>query len=162
MTVTGVRIFYCPRGKQRQRKLTSSHWGGAEWLERRLKLIREQLRVPEVKGVAIVNLMLREEPAHAPRPNDWLPRLNIFEFSFVCDLQPLEVASPMEDIAKLMQFHAVVAEQAPSPRVRTVISALAQPLTDEGRMTLQPFLRWPPGPGSEGYLGRFLAGAHAG
>ncbi|MFG6414596.1 hypothetical protein ACG02S_11885 [Roseateles sp. DC23W] len=162
MTITSVRIYYYPRGERRERKLTGSHWGFAEWFERRLKPIREQLRGPEVKGVNIVNLMLREEPAHAPRPNEWLPLLNTFEFSFVCDLRPLEAASPMENIAKLMPFYAVIAEQAPWPQVRTISAVLAQPLTEEDRRTLRPFLQWPRGIGGEGYLGRLPGGANAG
>jgi hypothetical protein len=161
MTISSVRIYYYAGSEKRTRKLSFTHWGFAEWFERRLKPIRQQLRGPEVKGVNIVNLMLRENSAHAPIPNQWLHLLNTFEFNFVCDLHPLEVAAPLENIAKLMQFYAAVASQAPWPQVRAVAMALAEPLSEEERAALSPFLQWPRGPGGEGYIGRLLSGSNA-
>lgn len=161
MTIASVRIYYHANNRRRERKLSQTHWGFAEWFERRLRLIREQLRGPEVKGVNIVNLMLRENPANAPQANQWLQRLNTFEFNFVCDLQPLEASSPLENISKLMPFYAAVASQAPWPQVRAVAPALVKPLSAEDQRTLRPFLQWPRGLGCEGRIGRMLGGSSA-
>jgi hypothetical protein len=161
MTITSVRIYYYAANKRREQQLTGTHWGFAEWFERRLKPIREELRGPEAKGVNIVNLMLREIPEHAPQPNQWLKRLNTFEFNFVCDLRPLDAGTPLENISKLLPFYASIAAKAPWPQVRALGIALAQALNEEDRRTLQPFLRWPRGPGGEGYIGRLLGGAMA-
>src|SRR5689334_14548807 len=120
MTIASVRIYYYPTSQRRELKLSRTHWGFAEWFERRLKPIREQLRGPEVKGVNIVNLMLRENADHAPQSDQWVQRLNTFEFNFVCDLLPLESATALENISKLMLFYAAVASQAPWPQVRAV------------------------------------------
>ena len=70
-------------------------------------------------------------------------------------------ADPLENISKLMQFYAAIARQAPWPQVRAVVDALVQPLSEEDRRTLRPFLRWPGGPGGEGYIGRLPGGAGA-
>lgn len=161
MTIASVRIYYYPVDERREQILTRTHWGFAEWFERRLKPIREQLRGPEAKGVNIVNLMLRENPDHAPQPSQWLKRLNTFEFNFVCDLQPLEAAAPLDNIAKLLPFYAAIASQAPWPQVRALAAPLEQPLDGEDRRTLSPFLQWPRGPGGEGCLGRLLGGRSA-
>lgn len=161
MTIASVRIYYYPTSQRRERKLSRTHWGFAEWFARRLKPIREQLRGPEVKGVNIVNLMLRENAKHAPQADKWIQRLNTFEFNFVCDLQPLEASPPLENISKLMQFYAAIASHAPWPQVRAVSAELARPLSDEDQRTLRPFLQWPRGPGGEGYVGRLLQGAGA-
>lgn len=161
MTIASVRIYYYPKGKRRELNLSRTHWGFAEWFERRLKPIREQLRGPEAKGVNIVNLMLREVSGQSPQQDQWLQRFNSFEFNFLCDLRPLDDASPMENIAKLMPFYGVIASQAPWPQVRALSAPLSEPLTDEDRRTLSPFLQWPRGPGGEGYIGRLLGGAGA-
>jgi hypothetical protein len=161
MTITSARIYYYPAEKRREQHLTRTLWGFAEWFERRLKPIREELRGPEAKGVNIVNLMLREIPEHAPQPNQWLQRLNTFEYNFVCDLRPLAAGTPLENISKLLPFYAAIAAQAPWPQVRALAVALARPLDEEDRRTLQPFLQWPRRPGGEGYIGRLLGGANA-
>ena len=44
-----------------------------------------------------------------------------------------------------MKFYAELANQAPWPQVRAVGEALAQPLSDVDRITLQPYLQWPRG-----------------
>ena len=158
MTIASVRIYYYARTERRSRMLSSTHWGFADWFDRRLKPIREQLRGPEAKGVNIVNLMLRENPAHAPQPSQWLHIANSFEFNFVCNLQPLEDASPIENITNLMQFYAVIAAQAPWPQVRALAAVLSHPLSEEDRRTMLPFLQWPR---SVGYTGRLVTGASA-
>lgn len=145
MTIASVRIYYYPTSKARELKLTASHWGFAEWFTRRLKPIRERLRGPEAKGVDIVNLMLHENREHAWRPNEWHRRMNSFEFSFVCDLRPLEKSSAIENIPKLMQFYAAVAECAPWPQVQAVATVLRHPLSEMDRVTLLPYLQWPRG-----------------
>lgn len=126
-----------------ERYLSCTHWAFAEWFSRRLKPIQEQLRGPEAKGVDIVNLMLHEAPEHAWRPNEWTQRLNTFQFSFVRDLSPLRDQPPIENVAKLMQFAAVVTAQAPWPQVRALSAALAQPLSEADRESLAPYLTWP-------------------
>jgi hypothetical protein len=145
VTIAKVRIYFYPLTRKRELGLTATHWGFAEWFERRLKPIREQLRGPEAKGVNVVNLMLRENPEHAWHRNEWHQRLNTFEFNFICDLRPLEAAPAIENIQKLMQFYSVVAKSAPWPQVRAVAEALAEPLSDEDRMSLLPYLQWPRG-----------------
>jgi len=145
MTIASVRIYFYPQTQLRERRLTFSHWGFAEWFTRRLKPIREQLRGTEVKGVDIVNLMLYENQEHAHPRDQWCKRGNTFQFSFVCDLRPLEDHSAIENISKLMQFYAAVAEQAPWRQVRSVAKALGEPLSDIDRITLLPYLQWPRG-----------------
>ena len=143
MTIQTFRIYYHSRNERLERYLTATHWAFAEWFHRRLKPIREQLRGPEAKGVDIVNLMLYDVPEHAWRPDEWAKRLSTFEFSFVCDLSPLRDQPPIENIAKLMQFAAAMTAQAPWPQVRALSDVLAQPLSEEDRRTLAPYLTSP-------------------
>ena len=145
MTIASVRIYYYPLTRKRELKLTATHWGFAEWFTRRLKPIREQLRGVEAKGVNIVNLMLRENPEQVWHRDEWRQRGNTFEFEYVCDLRPLEAHPALENIAKLMQFYAEVARQAPWPQVRAVAEALALPLNEQDRRTMLPYLQWPRG-----------------
>src|SRR5262245_31132624 len=100
MAIASVRIYLYPVTESRERKLSFTHWGFAEWFSRRLKPIREQLRGPEAEGVNIVNLMLYEDPAHAWQRDEWCQRGNTFQFSFVCDLRPLESRPAIENIPK--------------------------------------------------------------
>ena len=143
MTIVTARIYYLPRSVRLERKLTRTHWGFAEWFLRRLKPIREQLRGPEAKGVDIVNFMLHEVQEHAFWPNEWRQRGNTFNFSFVCDLRPLEANAPIENVEKLMRFAAAIALEAPWPQVRAVGGALAHPLSPDDRSSLLPYLKWP-------------------
>jgi len=145
MTIASVRIYFYPMTQDRELKLTASHWGFSEWFARRLKPIREQLRGPEAKGVDIMNLMLYENPDHAWQRDKWHQRGNTFQFSFVCDLHPLEAHPSIENISKLMTFYAAVADRAPWPQVRSVATALRQPLSEVDRITLLPYLQWPRG-----------------
>jgi hypothetical protein len=145
MTIASVRIYFHARSEARTRRLSFSHWGFTEWFSRRLKPIREQLRGPEAKGVDIMNLMLYEEPAHAWKANQWHQRGNTFEFSFACDLRPLEKSAAVENIEKLMHFYAAVSAAAPWPQARAVASALQRPLSDVDRITMLPYLQWPRG-----------------
>jgi hypothetical protein len=145
MTIKSVRIYYHARSEARTRKLSFSHWGFAEWFARRLKPIREQLGGPEAKGVDIMNLMLYENPDHAWKRDQWYQRANSFQFSFVCDLRPLEASPAIENIPKLMHFYAEVAECAPWPQLRAVAAALRMPLSELDRVTLLPYLQWPRG-----------------
>ena len=143
MTIVTARVYYFPRSQQLEQTLTQTHWGFAKWFQRRLRLIREQLRGPEAKGVDIVNFMLHEVPDRAWYPNEWRQRGNTFNFSYVCDLRPLGENEPIENIAKLMPFLAALAAEAPWPQVRAVGQALAAPLTPEERKALLPYLQWP-------------------
>lgn len=145
MTIASVRIYFYPTTRTRELELTASHWGFSEWFSRRLKPIREQLRGPDAKGVDIVNLMLYENPKHAWHRDEWYQRGNTFQFSFVCSLRPLEGHSAIENVQKLMQFYAAVADHAPWPQVRAVATALRQPLSEIDRITLLPYLQWPRG-----------------
>jgi hypothetical protein len=143
MTIVSVRIYFHPLSERRERALTATHWGFAEWFERRLKPIRTQLQGPEVKGVNIANLMLYENPRHVRRPNEWYKRLNTLEYDFHCDLRPLEANLPLSNIRKLMQFYATVARTAPWPQMHAVAQALAAPLTADDEKSLLPYLAWP-------------------
>jgi hypothetical protein len=143
MTIRTFRFYYHPRSKRFERYLSFTHWAFAEWFDRRLKPLREQLRGPEAKGVDIVNIMLHEVPEHAWRPNEWTRRLNTFEFSHVCDLSPLRDQPPIDNIAKLMRFAAAMTAQAPLPQVRALGSVLARPLGEEDRQSLAPYLTYP-------------------
>ena len=160
MTIASVRIYFNAATEERERGLTFSHWGFAEWFSRRIKPVREQLRGPEAKGVDIMNLLLYENAGHAWKRDQWYQRGNTFQFVFVCDLRPLEANPAIENIPKLMQFYAALAERAPWPQVRAVASALRQPLSDVDRVTLLPYLQWPRGePVSESKAKRQLASA---
>ena len=145
MAITSVRIYYYPLTRERELKLNASHWGFAEWFERRLKPIREQLRGEEAKGVNIVNLMLHENPEHVGSPGEWRRLDNTFEFEHLCDLRPLERQAAIENLPKLMHFYAEVARQSPWPQVRALCEPLAAPLTDVDRLTILPYLQWPRG-----------------
>lgn len=143
MTIRTFRFYYHPSSKRFERYLSFTHWAFADWFKRRLKPIQECLRGPEAKGVDIVNIVLYETPSHAWRPGEWAQRANTFEFSFVCDLSPLRDRPPVENIERLMRFAAAMTAQAPWPQVRAVGAALSQPLSDEDRLTLAPYLTWP-------------------
>ena len=145
MTITSVRIYYYPRSWAREQQLTPIHWGFSQWFERRLKPIHQQLRGPEAKGVNIVNLLLIEDPSQVGRSNRWTRVLNTFQFKFVCDLRPLEGLPCTTNVEKLMQFFSVVVGQAPWPQVRALAGALAQPLSEEDRITLLAYLAGPGG-----------------
>lgn len=145
MTITSVRVYFYPTTRTRELKLTASHWGFSEWFSRRLRPIRAQLRGPEARGVDIMNLMLYEDPERAWGRDTWQQRLNTFQYSFVCDLRPLEVHPAIENIPSLLAFYAVLADQAPWPQVRAVAPALRRPLSDIDRITLLPYLQWPRG-----------------
>jgi hypothetical protein len=153
MTIKSVRIYYYPTTKRRQLWLTSNYWGFAEWFERRLKPRQEHLRGDEVKGVDIVNLMLYENPSHAWRPNQWARRINTLEFSYVCDLRPLEQGDKVKNLELLMQFYAHLVQFAPWPQMEAVKQALAEPLSESDKSSLLPYLQWPR---KVGYAAKFL------
>lgn len=154
MTIKSVRIYYYPRGVRRERWLTANYWGWAEWFEHRLKPVRAQLRGVEVKGVDIVNLMLREDSSQAWRPNTWTQRANSLVFEFVCDLKPLETGDKIENMQHLMNFYASVAAAAPWPQMKSVAAALEVPLTASDKCSLAPYLQWPR---KVGRIARYLA-----
>jgi len=145
MTIATARFYYYPARQRLDRYLSATHWGFAEWFHRRLKPIREQLRGPEVKGVDIVNFILCDE-SHVlfnSRHGEWKRVLNTMAFTWVCDLEPLRDQPPLENIERLMPFAGAWAQEAPWPQVRAVGQALSQPLTDDDRASLLPFLTWP-------------------
>jgi hypothetical protein len=143
MTITSFRIYFEAQDEQRKLRLNQTHWGFAQWFERRLKTIKEHLKGPEVKGVNIVNIMLHEVPEHAWHANEWHRRMNTFEFSFVCDLRPLEDQPSINNIELLMPFASAVCALSPWPQVRAIADVLSQPLTNAERESLKPFLVWP-------------------
>ncbi len=145
MTIAAVRIYFHPPRERLERYLTATHWGFAEWIKRRLKPIREQLRGPEVKGTDIVNFMLCSESRRMMngRHGEWTRSLNSLQFTWLCDLEPLRDQPPLENIERLMRFCGAWAAQAPWPQVRAVGEVLSQPLTDDDRASLLPFLNWP-------------------
>jgi hypothetical protein len=143
MTIRSVRIYYYPLQKRRERWLTHNYWGWSEWFDQRLKLIREDLRGPDVKGVDIVNLNLREERSHVRNPGIWVRALNTLQFDYACDLLPLERGDKLDNLELLMGFYASVATTGPWPQLKAVARSLAAPLSDGDRAALQPFLQWP-------------------
>jgi hypothetical protein len=147
MTITTFRFYYYAKTEARAGYLTGTHWGFATWFKRRLKPIREQLRGQEAKGVDIVNVGLYEIAEHAWHPNEWRQRANTFNFSYVCNLRPLEDAPAIENIQKLMLFAAFLVEAAPWPQVRALSTPLATPLSEEDVSSLEPHLQWPRPPG---------------
>lgn len=160
MTIASVRIYYNAKSEVRSQRISSSHWGFAEWFSRRLKPMREQLRGPETKGVDIMNLMLYENPDHAWKPNLWSLRGNTFEFDFVCNLDPLLASPAIENVPKLMRFYGELCADAPWPQVRAVGFALREPLSEVDRITLVPYLQWPRGAKiSDAKAKRLAAGA---
>ena len=143
MTIVTFRFYYYAKTEPRTRYLTGTHWGFATWFKRRLKPIRQQLRGPEAKGVNIVNVGLYEVPEHAWYPNEWRQRANSFNFSFICDLHPLENQLPIKNIQKLMLFGSYLASAAPWPQVKALAAPLAKPLSQEDIASLTPHLQWP-------------------
>lgn len=152
MTIKSVRIYYYPDDKEVERQLSQTHWGFAEWFDRRLKPIREQLRGPEAKGVNIVNFMLCENTAHAWRLDQWATRMNSFEYSCVFDCRSLLDHPPIENIERLMVMTAEIASKAPWPQVVAVGRTLAVPLAEEERASRLPYLQWPRTAGKTGKL----------
>ena len=147
MTITTFRFYYYPKTAKREHRITTTHWGFATWFKRRLRPIREQLRGPEAKGVDIVNVNLYEIEEYAWHPNEWRQRANTFNFSFVCDLRPLESRPPLENIQKLMVFGSTLARAAPWPQVRAIADPLEAPLSPADISSLEPHLQWPRPPG---------------
>lgn len=145
MTIKSVRFYYYPEDEKLKKALTFSHWGFAEWVNCRLKPIRQQLRGEEAKGVNIVNFMLFENPSNAWKLNEWGKRANSFEFDTIYDLKSLGISEPLENIKKLMGFAAQKARDAPWPQVRAVGEVLSQPLSDVEQHELLLFLRRPRG-----------------
>jgi hypothetical protein len=143
MTIRTFRFYYYPATDDREHRLTTTHWGFATWFTRRLKPIREKLAGLEAKGVNIVNICLHEVEEHAWHQNEWRQRANTFNFSFVCDLRPLDRMPPIENIKKLMPFAAALTAEAPWPQVQALSAPLAQPLSEEDMRTLAPYLQWP-------------------
>jgi len=145
MAIASVRIYYGPARPRLARYLSFTHWGFAEWIERRLAPIREQLHGPEVEGVDIVNFLL-SDPSRAlfgGQHGQWTRVLNAINFIWVCDLEPLRDQPPIENIERLMRFAGAWAGQAPWPQVRALGDALSQPLTGVERSSLLPYLTWP-------------------
>jgi hypothetical protein len=89
--------------------------------------------------------MLYENEEHAWHRDEWRQRGNSFEFDFVCDLRPLEARPALENLERLMQFYAVLCEQAPWPQVRALAGALKQPMSEEDQITIRPYLQLPRG-----------------
>lgn len=145
MTITSVRIYYYPEDPVVRGKLTETHWGFAEWFERRLKPIRQQLGGIEAKGVNIVNFMLYDNADNMRSPNEWKRVDNTFEYNCLYDLRGLLEHQPLENMERLMLFAANIAAHAPWPQVIAVSEALATPLSDSDRASLLPYLRWPRG-----------------
>lgn len=143
MTIKTFRFYYYAATAEREHHLTTTHWGFATWFTRRLKPIREQLRGPEAKGVDIVNVCLHEDPANAWHPNEWRQRANTFNFSFVCDLRPLDRQPPLQNVCRLMRFASTLTAAAPWPQVKALSAPLAVPLSEEDIRSLAPFLQWP-------------------
>ncbi len=92
-----------------------------------------------------MNLMLDENPVHAPKPNQWHKRGNTVEFDYVCDLAPLMESPAIENTPKLMRFYGELCALAPWPQVKVVVGVLLQPLSEVAQITLQPHLQWPRG-----------------
>jgi hypothetical protein len=143
MTIVSVRIYCYLEDEGPNLKLSRTYGGFAEWFERRLKPIRDQLRGPEAKGVNIVNFMLFENPEYASRLNHWERRDNTFNYDCLYDLRSLLAYPPIQNIEHLMHFTAEIAAKALWPQVLAVGRALEAPLTDEDRTSMLPYLRWP-------------------
>lgn len=143
MTIASVRIYYWSEDEDLQRKLTQTHWGFAEWFDRRLKGIRADLRGPEAEGVNIVNFMLYENAALAGRIDEWGRRMNSFEYRCVYDLRSLTKTPPLENVERLIVLTAAIAAMAPWPQVQAVGRVLGVPLSDDDRASLMPYLQWP-------------------
>ena len=143
MTITSVRIYLYPEDRQTKLDLNRTHWGFAEWFERRLKPMRSELAGPETKGVNIVNFMYFENCSHAWRLGQWGRRDNSFEFDSLFDVASLCKNEPMSNIERLMVISADIALSAPWPQVVAIGRALKLPLSTEEKATLLPFLQWP-------------------
>ena len=146
MTIACVRMyFWPPKSRERlQRYLGVTMGGFDEWIKRRLKPIREELRGPEVKGVDIVNFMFCD-PSRTlgGRHGEWTRVLNSLQFTWICDLEPLRDRPALENVERLMPFCGAWCETAPWPQVHAVGRVLSTPLDDAERASLQPFLTWP-------------------
>ena len=142
MPIRAFRFYYHPRDEQFGRYLALTHGAFAEWFERRLGPVDPPPR-RRANAVGVIHMTFHEVAAHALRPGEWTRQGDLCEFHFVCDLSPLRDSPPIENIAKLMQFAAAMTAQAPWPQVRALSDVLAQPLSNEDRRTLAPYLTSP-------------------
>ena len=145
MTITSVRFYFWPNSARREQSLSFKLSGFAEWFAYRLKPIREELRGPEAKGVAIVNFFLYENPDRMSKQDIWWQRLNSFEYDTLYDLAALSKMHRLKAIEQLMAWAAPVALAAPWPQVVAVGRALSVPLSDQEKEDILPYLQWPRG-----------------
>jgi hypothetical protein len=145
MTITSVRFYFYPNSARRERKLTTTLWGFAEWFEYRLKPIREELRGPEAKGVNIMNFSLYEDLERTSRHDVWWHRGNTFEYGTSFDLASLSAMHRVKAVDRLMAWAAPVALAAPWPQAVAVGRALSTPLSQQEKEDILPYLQWPRG-----------------
>jgi hypothetical protein len=145
MTITSVRIYFYPNSARREKKLTTTLWGFAEWFEYRLKPIREELRGPEAKGVNIINFCLYEDLDLASHHDVWWQQGNSFAYNTLFDLASLSTMHRAKAVERLMAWAAPIALAAPWPQAVAVGRALSVPLSEQEREDLLPYLQWPRG-----------------
>lgn len=128
MTITDMRIYLEYDDPQTARDMALTHWGVSTWLKARLKSIKAELRGAEVKGVNIVNIMLRENTAGLAYAEQWRRYMNSFEFNHAYDLQALRSKPSVENIRNLIPLISKLAAEAPWPQVRAIGRLLSTPL----------------------------------
>jgi hypothetical protein len=102
--------------------------GGAAWLEKEMRGIKEQMRGPEAKGVDIVNFVFTENPFRMERVDRWTQLGNSFEMTTRFDLQSLVSQPPIDNMTTLLPICAARAAAAPWPQVRALAAILGKPL----------------------------------
>jgi hypothetical protein len=80
MTIVSVRFQFGLKNKRLRQRLDRTYGAFEMWFESRLKPIKERLRGIEAKGVDIVSFWFHEDVTAAWRPNEWVRRMNTFEY----------------------------------------------------------------------------------
>lgn len=145
MAITSVRFYFLPNSARREKNLSFKLWGFCEWFEYRLKVIREELRGPEVKGVNTINFCLYEKRDRMFKHDVWWQRANSFEYDTLYDLAALSEMHRVKAIQQLMAWAAPIALAAPWPQAVAVGRALSVPLSEHEIAEILPYLQWPRG-----------------
>jgi hypothetical protein len=137
LTIRICRFLITCHPLKKSRELNLLYGGLSLWLERQIKTIKEALNGPEVKGVNIVNIHLLESRQNNQHIDEWIKRINTFDYSVVYDMRPLSSKHPIENVKDLVSFASEILLTATWPQVRAIGQLLADPLTEKDMQEIQ-------------------------
>lgn len=129
MTIRFCRFYIELDDPEITKQMNLFHWGVANWLEQKIKTIKERLKGPEVKGVNIVNIHFWESSQNNLQRNEWIRVINTFEYRVIYDFGTFNSSRPIENIQKLMLNASEFMLKAPWPQVRAIGELLSSPLS---------------------------------